>query len=346
MLNILTIDGGGTRGIIPATILSRLENDLQKREAGFRLREHFDLMAGSSTGGIIVLVLAKGLAADEVRQLYRNKSGEIFTDNVWDNIHDGFGRNLGADYSNKHLFEILTDDSLLGQSTMADVAEWRKNNDKPLIAMITSFDLSPIDSKNETVNFRPRIFNSWYKRDANELLADIACRTSAAPTYFPIYQKKYIDGGVAINNPGMAAVAFAMNKNSTPKGIYGGAQSDRKGLSADPKNIKLLSLGTGTSNKNRIPEKVVGDGDWGNLQWIRYLPDMLTESNMQTTEYYVEQVLPVENYMRVQHDLSGLNGGQIIKLDTSDPKVLNEMEELANQYYENNKDELIDFIFR
>jgi len=345
-LKILTIDGGGTRGIIPATILGLLENERKKTDANFSFREHFDLIAGTSTGGIIALALAKGVPAIKIAEMYLNKSRKIFDDTVLDDLRDGFGKNLGADYTQVNLFKMLVAKDLLGRATLKDIADWRGQNGKQVQVMITTFDLSPKDNLGRDVNFRPRVFNSFFHRDRNELLADLACRTSAGPTYFPIYQSRYIDGGVAINNPAMAAITFAINSSNAEIGDYGGLDNKQKGLGKNINDLQLFSLGTGTSTHNRIPQEIVGDGDWGNIKWIKYLPDLLTESNMQTTDYYVSQLMPEQNFLRIQHDLSTINNGKVIRLDMTDKKVLSEMYDLAVSYYSKNKDMLHDFVFR
>ena len=148
---------------------------------------------------------------------------------------------------------------------------------------------------------------------------DIACRTTAAPVYFPIREKKYIDGGVAINHPAMASVAFAINRDPD------------KGLNYSLNELKVLSLGTGTTNKNRVDPRKIGVGNWGIIKWLKYLPDLMTESNIQTSEYYIKQVLNTDNkldkyYMRIQPILK-----QLIKLDTYTPKALNHLLKIANQ---------------
>jgi uncharacterized protein len=165
--------------------------------------------------------------------------------------------------------------------------------------------------------------------------------TSAAPTYFPIYNN-HIDGGVAMNNPAMAAVAFALNDQESKKKLYRSPDGLRKGLAVTSRNIKLLSLGTGSSNKTFITESQIRKGNWGKLKWVNYMPDLLTESNVQSTHYYVEQVLPSANYLRWNPLFDSLDAPPIlsteaIKLDETDKEKLQAMHEYANSYYEKNK---------
>lgn len=342
---ILSIDGGGTRGIIPATILDLLFKDIAAIRPAIKTpTDFFDLFAGTSTGGIICIGLTHGLAPADLVDLYLNKAKTIFHDTGWDDLRDGFGKNIGADYSNKRFGKILTD--LFGKATLADIHA-RLGDNKQL--MVCSFDINPTDSKNKDINFRPTVFNSGFLGDAAETLVDLALRTSAGPTYFPIYQQKYIDGGVAMNHPAMAAVAFAINSQKSKTPTYLRPNGFNKGLGLEPKDLKVLSLGCGTSNKNNIPKSKVKDGDWGNMQWVKYLPDLLTEANVQASEYYVQQVLPEDNYMRIQLEFDAPDAppilqGKTLGLDVKSKKLLEAMHSFAGTVYQKNKVKLLDFL--
>ncbi len=93
---ILSINGGGTRGLIPATLLNGIY-----QATGQHPTELFDLFAGTSTGGIISIGLAYGLEPAQLVDLYLNQSEKVFHDTRLDDLRDGFGKNFGADYSNK-----------------------------------------------------------------------------------------------------------------------------------------------------------------------------------------------------------------------------------------------------
>jgi patatin-like phospholipase/acyl hydrolase len=334
---ILAIDGGGTRGIIPATILALLEEKMGKP-----CNQIFDLIAGTSTGGIIALAIAAGVKCKVVQELYLENAEEIFYDDFWDNLRDGFGKNLGADYKQDKLKKILQ--GIVGNMTMGDVHTTSKNAPKPFTVMVPTFDLSAEKDPNKIDrNYRPKVFTSLHPHDFTSRLVDIACATSAGPTYFPIFKSadknlpgSYIDGGVAINHPAMAALALAVNEEN--------------GLGWPVGQCRILSLGTGTSNTNWFDRNKIGDGDWGNLQWVKYLPDLLIESNMQASEYYVRQMIPDcdNNYRRIQHDLSNLPGakGKTIGLDTVKWEVLKSMQQKAAAYFNDaaSQQELLDFV--
>ncbi|MEM8908012.1 MAG: patatin-like phospholipase family protein, partial [Bacteroidota bacterium] len=186
---ILSIDGGGSRGIIPATILNCIYRDTGKKPIDI-----FDVFAGTSTGGILILGLAVGLSTEEIVDIYEKKASRIFKDHLFDDIRD-MGNLVGAQYDNQYLKEIV--EKICGDKTLGDLDADYKGEKQFLIP---AFLLSPQDEQGNYSNFRPEVLNSYYIKCKDEKLVDLALRTSAGPTYFPIYQN-FIDGGVAINHP-------------------------------------------------------------------------------------------------------------------------------------------------
>ena len=335
MIKILSIDGGGSRGVIPATIL-----DCIYRETGQSPVEIFDLIAGTSTGGILSIGYANGISTGEMVELFLEKSRDIFHDSIADNVHD-FGKNIGADFSNDRLKKILK--TLFGNQTLGDTFELL-GTEKDL--MVCTFHLNPHED-GRPVNFKPIVYHSGFLRDKDLKLVDLALRHSAAPTYFPIYQT-HVDGGVALNNPVMAAIAFAINKRTDGTNHFY-PDGKKRGMGRKLSDIKLLSLGTGTSNKDYITPKKIGKGDWGNLQWIRYLPDLLIESNMQTSLYYVDQLLDDKQYMRVQLYFDREETPEIIKdkvigPDTTRKDLLLAMVAYAEEYFKKNKKDILELL--
>lgn len=208
MYKVLSIDGGGIRGLIPVRILERLES----HHPGFV--KEFDLFAGSSTGAVLAGGFAFGLEARFMRQMYQGFGAQVFTDSIWDDIRD-LKYILGADYqveNFKSLLEQVIGDAKLGQL--------RKK------VLIATFDLK--DEQRDPPRWKPKFFHNFpnSKGDVDERLVDVVIRSAAAPVYFPVYQG-YVDGGVAAINPSTCALAQAYHEGFL--------------------DVRLLSMGTGTN---------------------------------------------------------------------------------------------------
>jgi uncharacterized protein len=340
-LRILSVDGGGTRGIIPATILSCIQEDHNKSPL-----ELFDLFAGTSTGGIICIGLAAGLAPEKLVDLYLNKAKEIFFEPWLDQLSSA-DEYVQAGYSNVRLYEIM--EGLVGERTLGDLHTDVNFGARRKRLMVTTFDLAPDDVSDRNQNYRPHVIHSSFMRCKDIKLKDLALMTSAGPTYFPIVQQRYVDGGVALNNPAMAAVTFAINKHKNGDGyLYeDGGKSKGLGLSAD--DLHLFSLSTGTGNKNRIDPSVVKKGNWGKIHWIKYLPDLLTESNMQSTMYYLKQILENEQLYRIELFFNDKEAPQILKdkpvgMDAKEDAILKAMHQFAKDTYYKQRNEVAKFL--
>src|SRR5262249_41887491 len=185
IIRILSVDGGGIRGIIPARILQRIEEETEKHATDL-----FHLIAGTSTGGIIGCGLLKGKTAREMAQLYANRGGDIFHRSLWDKVTtiDGLSN---PDYDAEPLETILGQQ--LGETWLSEGqgAELMV----PAYAIQLPFEL-PGDGLGLLVPRIPYFFKSWKAKGSkidpgdepdklNFKLRDIARATSAAPTYFP-----------------------------------------------------------------------------------------------------------------------------------------------------------------
>lgn len=197
---ILSIDGGGIRGIFPAAILAGLE---RRYADGRSIASYFDLVAGTSTGGILALGLGAGFTADHLAQLYIGRGCEVFPpfadtpigrlkEHVRNWKH--YGHYL---YDRDALKRLLTDqlgDRLFGQSQLR--------------LCIPAFE-----GKHSDVFVFKTPHNRDYQTDRFERMVDVGLATAAAPTYFrPLKHNGYtlVDGGVWSNNPIMLAVVEAL----------------------------------------------------------------------------------------------------------------------------------------
>src|SRR5450432_3684477 len=263
---ILSIDGGGIRGVYSAQILA----NIQKAVPGFL--ESVKLIAGTSTGGIIALGLAAGFSPNDLVQLYSQHCKEIFDDSWWDNIKD-LGGLTGADYDNKNFQKILA--NTFGEKKLSDLSKR---------VLIPSFDLDnsddPYKLPSEPRKWKAKFFHNYPGEDSDgdERVIDVALRTSAAPTYFPTYDG-YIDGGVVANNPSVSAIAQALD-----------AQTGNQKLS----DLRLLSIGAGEN-----PTYIAGKThDWGVAEWARPLINLMIDGAMGVCDYECQRIL-CDNYRRV-----------------------------------------------
>jgi patatin-like phospholipase/acyl hydrolase len=253
---ILSMDGGGIRGIITASLLERLE----EAHPGFLAK--IDLFAGTSTGGILALGLASGLSPREARELYEECGQKVFADTVLDDIRD-LGSLIGADYSIEPLKEVLS--RQFNDLRLADL---------PKKVLIASFDLDNKPSDPLMVRtWKPKFFHNYPgdDSDGDQKVVDVAIRTSAAPTYFPIYQG-YIDGGVVASNPAICALAQALEPSTGRQQLV---------------DLRLLSMGTGF-NPRYLKEM---NSDWGLVQWAPHLVNLMLEGSIGTVEYQCRQIL-------------------------------------------------------
>ena len=176
---ILSLDGGGIRGLYTARILLRLE----AAHPGFLAS--VGLFAGTSTGGILALGLALGLPIGMIEQFYLSQAATIFTASLEHEILS-LGELRAPKYSNAGLRAALQ--GIFGTKKMGDL---------PSEVLVTTYDCVSRNSLDMT------------RAIANLSCVDAAMRTSAAETYFPAYQG-CVDGGTSANNPSMAALSYAI----------------------------------------------------------------------------------------------------------------------------------------
>jgi patatin-like phospholipase/acyl hydrolase len=242
---ILSIDGGGIRGLIPALLLQALEARLRQRRPDASLSDHFDLFVGTSTGGLIALGLTAPaengadprMDAGKLVALYRDRGPEIFARTFWQRLWtlDGW---TGPKYGLGPLRNVLTDE--LGPAQLADAL-------RDLV--VVSYDMATPGTK---------FFKRWQaltSSERNPTMVDVGLATSAAPTYFPalgLDSGAFVDGGVFAANPTIAGVAEALKRTDAPAPLT-------------PQDLLVVSLGTGRHIDRYSERQVRG---WGKLGWI------------------------------------------------------------------------------
>lgn len=245
---ILSIDGGGIKGVFPAMFLTLIEDELQNRTDGkTRIYQHFDLIAGTSTGGIIAIALSLGIPAKEIYQLYLDNAQLIFG-----NKKPFF---LGQILKSAH------ERSFLETLVRNKFKEANGNSDPRLKDCKTDICIPIYDLIQGNPSVLKTKYHPAFERDYHIPAYQAAMATSAAPSYFDPYSSEYIDlngtkkdfvnkvdGGIMANNPTLVAFIEAI-----------------KAFKVDISDLEILSIGTGY--------KKFADGTsrnkWGLYYWMR-----------------------------------------------------------------------------
>jgi uncharacterized protein len=281
---ILSIDGGGMRGIVPLEVLKFIEN-----KYGKRIYELFDFIAGTSTGGLIAcgLVVSDNgqtpkFSLKELENIYLERGKEIFPSPFGLVRIFRFIRSLKSPkFKEEGLEKVLTD--VLGNKRLTNCI-------KPIL--IPTYDLY----NNNALFFKSR--QAMVDANKNALLIDVCRATSAAPTYFPAYKFTFdnkpticIDGGIFMNNPSMGALAEIYKHYNDP--IYNLTKSELD-------NVKILSLGTGSYTPEIARKKVE---NWGLLDWATQISDLMLQANNQVAHYQAEQIVMENNFLRLDIEI-------------------------------------------
>src|SRR5215469_10956358 len=250
-MKILSIDGGGIRGIIPGQVLVALEKKIQKKynDPNKRIADVFDLVAGTSTGGILTcLYLCPDPATNRPRftandavNLYLQNGDNIFDESIFRAIATVEGL-AGPKYSADTLEKILK--NYLGDLKLSQLL-------KP--CLITAYDITRRQAK----FFNQKDFAVEPQPQNDYLLRDVARDTSAAPTFFAptniqsLDQQVYplVDGGVIAIHPTMCAWVEAFGYDPNLKVA----------------DVAVLSLGTGATEE---PYHYTGAQKWGEIGWL------------------------------------------------------------------------------
>lgn len=307
MIRVLSIDGGGIRGIIPAVVLAEIE-----KRAGQPSAQLFDLIAGTSTGGILAVGLAipknaftPPYAASQLVDMYAEQGKRIFSRSLLHRLA-ACGNLRREKYTGAGIEQVLFE--YFGDSRLRDATTE---------LLITSYEVE---------RSFPFFFRSAIARERSDYdfpARDVARATSAAPTYFPpmkltagAMEGHYtlIDGGVFANNP--AACALVEAHTTHP----------------DADDFLVVSLGTGELNIS-LPYQQTKD--WGVVRWAVPVLDVVFDGVSRTVDYQLRQLLPdgaghERRYYRFQTTLDG----QDHHMDNASAGSITALRGLANDLIE------------
>lgn len=225
---VLALSGGGYRGLYTAKILADLE-----QEIGDHVARRFDLIAGTSIGGILALAIAMEIPAERMVKLFEQHGSKIFKRRIslWGIVR--------APYSPRSLADLLSAEDLFGSQTLGECKH-------PIIVPAINYSSG-----------QPQLFktphHATFKRDHQFRLVDIALATSAAPGYFPRHtfnNNQYVDGGLYANAPGLLALHEAQTFLGQPL-----------------ESVHMISIGTMSSRFTADPRRNRSGGtfDWGGM---------------------------------------------------------------------------------
>jgi patatin-like phospholipase/acyl hydrolase len=336
---ILSIDGGGIRGIIPAAVMIEIERQVReaKKDPNIKIGECFDLVAGTSTGGILTLMLLAPdpdapkkarFSASDALELYTEHGDEIFDRSIKQKIGSLWGLS-DEKYSAGVLEQLLR--RYFGDTKLSELI-------RP--CLVTAYNAKKYQpfffTQHDAIADKSREF---YVREA-------ARATSAAPTYFEAAEAEslddipnavpMLDGGVFANNPAACALVEAMRL--------------KPGIPLSLDKISILSLGTGRRPKSLTYHQIK---DWGLAGWARPIIDILLEGNAQTVDYELKTIFESAklkaNYLRIDGNFGDVQAGLDIEgldsdMDDASPANMRRLETFGRQLAHNCKKEIGAFL--
>ncbi|UCB42980.1 MAG: patatin-like phospholipase family protein [Dehalococcoidales bacterium] len=328
LTRILSIDGGGIRGLIPAMVLVSLEQKLKEKTGNpdMRIADAFDLIAGTSTGAILTCgclcpdlegdPMKPRFSAEQIKELFVTRGGEIFEASLWQKICSVGGLNKER-YGAKALETVM--DEYFKDLTLSNLL-------RP--CLITAYDIERRHAK----FFTQHTASEQTKNDY--LVRDVIRAATAVPTYFPVarvesvtgIRSPLIDGSVFAGNPALCAFAEA-----------------RKKLAGSPstEQMAILSLGTGHIARPYEYRRV---RDWGGLRWVAPLIDIMLSSVAETVNHQLTNIFDAAGvlgqYLRVDRELREANSA----LDDASPENLDALQQDGMQNAIEFGDKLDEFV--
>lgn len=303
VFKVLSIDGGGIKGLYSAQILRHFEEKFN-----CSISDHFDMLCGTSTGGLIALALSLKIPASEICDFYQNEGPKIFTNFRKINF-------LGAKYSNGTVKQLarggkFTDKNL--REALTKIFAERKIGESNNLLCIPSYDVTEA---------KPWIFKfdhpeGQLDRDNKAYYVDVALATSAAPTYFPMAEisyydnKQFIDGGVWGNNPTLVGYLEALQYF-----VGKGKEFDR---------LKILSVSS-LSLTGGKPTGLKKNRSF--LDWKDELFETSFTGQSFFSDFFMKKIallndLPVD-YVRIPSSDISSSQEELVQLDVATPAALN-----------------------
>lgn len=263
---ILCLSGGGYLGLYTASVLAELENQLAGPIAAY-----FDLLAGTSVGGIIALGLAAERPASDIKELFESNGSRIFSDRPAPTTKIGELSNLVRSFNSPKY-----DGVALKETIVSVIGEGMLIGDLKHPVIIPAVNLT---------KGKPQVFKTAhhenFKRDHRLRAVDVGLATSAAPTYFPVAEigdELFADGGLFANSPDLIALHEAEH-------FFGIATSD----------VRMLSIGTTTT---QFSFSHVGGRQLGAFGWGNRLAQTMISSQQMDVGYILQHKLE-ERYVRI-----------------------------------------------
>jgi patatin-like phospholipase/acyl hydrolase len=328
---ILSIDGGGIRGVFPAMFLAKIEAELKaKGVEKTQIFQHFDLICGTSTGGIMAIGLALGMPASDIYKLYLDNASTIFGNKKkWPlqklrySSHDrsGLENLIREKYKKAH----------------------NQNIDPRLKDCKTNVCIPIYDLLNGTPSVLKNNYHSAFTRDFHIPAFKVALATSAAPTYFDPYSTTYkdlhgvensfankVDGGMVANNPTLLGIIEAQKAFNKPLN-----------------ELSVLSIGTGYC---KYSDSVKRDR-WGIHYWMlkdgkKRLVDLFMQAQSQQVENLVSLMhkgigrAEADNFIYNRIDAE-LDETANIELDETNQDKLKRLAEKATREFQVNGNEIL-----
>lgn len=305
---ILSIDGGGIKGLYSAAVIARLEEKTGKKSA-----DCFDMICGTSTGGLIALGLSSGKSASDLVDLYYSQGNKIFPTYEYmlprwlqrSILHFFTQTFFFGKFSNKKLKQVLVD--AFGEKQLGEL-----NN----LVCIPSFNLT---------SGEPRMFKFPHKEggfytDKSISLVNAALATTAAPTYFPIHEfdgTLYIDGGVWANNPSLCGLLEALTHFIDGENYT---------------HAEILSIGSitkpnGWNSKVRKKRSFIG--------WRSKLIETTMDGQAYFTDFFLRKAIKRINansrYKRIDSPKLSMNHIKVLEMDRADKNALTTLKSLGNR---------------